>query len=169
MSCLKWSGPHESPPFQLRPRVHHVSHWKKGSPFYLWSNQIIYPGPGAAVIPSLSKGFFSDPWKLGKCPDEMLPFIMKASLRSWYFRAYVMSLFLFCNPISNTSCSKQQLTLISMWNWLAPGSLISKRVSCALACSLAWLEGGRWRLVFFGRLRGEDIQLVWDGGDHRKT
>lgn len=86
------------------------------------------------------KGIFFDSWKLGRCSDEMLLFIMKASLRSLYFRACVMSLFLFCNPISNTF-SKQQLTLISTWNWLAPGSHISKRVSCAVAYSLAWVEG----------------------------
>lgn len=100
----------------------------------------------------------------------MLLFIMKASLRSLYFRACVMSVFLFCNPISNTSFSKQQLTLISPWNWLAPGSLISERVSCAVvACSLAWVEGRRERVGFFGRVRDVSVQLVWDGRDHHKT
>lgn len=148
MSCLKWSR--WIPSLSAGTKDPSWLSLNKGQPL-LPLKQSDYLSSARSTSYHVSfKGIFSDSWKLGRYSDEMLLFIMKASLRPLYFRACVMSLFLFCNPISNTSFSKQQLTLISPWNWLAPGSLISERVSCAVvACSLAWGEGRRERVGFF--------------------
>lgn len=113
------------------------------------------------------KGNFSDSWKLGKCSNETLLFIMSASLRAPCFRACGRSPFLFCNLFSNTSFSKQQLTLISAWNWLAPGPLISKKSK--LCCCTD-------RCMFFSMFYGCSlgggglgVQIVWGGGEPHET
>lgn len=94
-----------------------------------------------------------------------LLFIMSASLRAPCFRARGRSPFLFCNLFSNTSFSKQQLTLISVWSWLAPGPLISKRASCAVSqtdvCSLVCLI-----VDFFWEV---GLQVVWGRGKSHDT
>lgn len=141
MSWLKWSGSRWIPSLSAGTKDALCLSLKKGQPLLPLEQSYCFSSARSTCCHISFKGTFSDSWKLGKCSDEMLLFIMKASLRSLYFRACARSLFLFCNSISNTSFSKQQLTLISMWNWLAPGSLTSERLSYAVPCSLAWVEG----------------------------
>lgn len=169
MSWLKWSGSRWIPSLSAGTKDALCLSLKKGQPLLPLEQSYCFSSARSTCCHISFKGTFSDSWKLGKCSDEMLLFIMKASLRSLYFRACARSLFLFCNSISNTSFSKQQLTLISMWNWLAPGSLTSERLSYAVPCSLTWVEGEGGVCFFFGGVRGVGVQCVWDGGNHHKT
>lgn len=110
------------------------------------------------------KGNFSDSWKLGKCSNETLLFIMSASLRAPCFRACGRSPFLFCNLFSNTSFSKQQLTLISVELTDPRPSHLSKSKLCC--CTDRCMFFSMFYRCFLG---GLGVQIVWGGGEPHET
>lgn len=138
MSWLKWSGGIPSPSAGTKDAL--CLSLNTGQPFLPLEQSDRLSSAGSTCFHISFHGIFSNSWKLGKCSDEMLVFIMKASFRCLCFRACARSLFLFCNPVSSTPFSKQQLTIRSMWNLLTPGSLISKRVLHVLYHG--WRAGG---------------------------
>lgn len=160
--CLGWSGqaPGEALPSQLGASMHLCPFLNEGHSLLHLEQSVCLSSAGSTCYHIFFKWNFSDSWKLGKSSNESLLFIMSASLRVCCYRACGRSPFLFFNLISNTSFSKQQLTLLSVWNWLAPGSFISKRVSYAVARTDAYC----WEcfiVVFLGERCTES--LGWRG------